>query len=156
MQDHYLKSPMISEEISNQVNRLVNQLDQIKYISKSGFWLSTEELVILLNLESSFVGRLNLKIASQDQNYSFVWRNFECRLVERQFSQGLWVISDRQDLLPSPVLNSSQEFTNSLAINERQPSSDKSNKGFLIDVSPKEIIPTPYALIDDFIAFPTQ
>lgn len=155
MQDHYLKSPMISEEISNQVNRLVNQLDQIKYISKSGFWLSTEELVILLNLESSFVGRLNLKIASQDQNYSFVWRNFECRLVERLFSQGLWVISDRQDLLPSPVLNSSQEFTNSLAINERQPSSDKSNKGFLIDVSPKEIIPTPYALIDDFLS-PSQ
>lgn len=156
MQDNYLKSPIISEEISNQVNRLVKQLDQIEYISKSGFWLSTEELVILLSLESSFVDKLNLEIASQDRNYSFVWRNFECRLVERQFSQGLWVISDRQDLLSNPILNSSQKSTNELAINDPQLSSDKSNKGFLIDVSPQEeIIPSPYALIDNFLS-PSQ
>ena len=157
MQDQYLKSPILSEEVSNQVDRLVKQLDQIKYISKSGFWLSTEELAILLRLESSFIEKLNLEITSQDQNYSFVWRNFECHLVEKQFSQGFWVISDRQDLSSNPVLSSSQKSGISLTVNESPPSSNKSsaNKGFLIDVSPQEIVPSPYALIDNFLS-PSQ
>lgn len=154
MQDQLLKSPIISEESSQQVERLVKQLGQIQHIVKSGFWVSTEELAILLNLENSFIDKLKLEVASQEQNYSFFWRNFECTLVERQFAKGFWLIKDRQDLLPATTSHASQKAANIFTLNESQSASNHRGS-VLLDVSAEEIIPSPYALIDDFLS-PTQ
>lgn len=154
MQDQHLKSPIISEESSQQVERLVKQLEQIQHIVKAGFWVSTEELAILLNLENSFIDKLKLEVASQEQNYSFFWRNFECTLVERQFAKGFWLIKDRQNLLPTTTSHASQKAANIFTLNESQSASNHRGS-VLLDVSAEEIIPSPYALIDDFLS-PTQ
>ena len=154
MQDQHLKSPIISEESNQQVERLVKQLEHIQHIVKSGFWVSTEELAILLNLENSFIDKLKLEVASQEQNYSFFWRNFECTLVERQFAKGFWLIKDRQDLLPTTGSHTSQKAANVFTVNESQSSSNLRGS-VLLDVSAEEIIPSPYALINDFLS-PTQ
>lgn len=158
MQDQHLKSPIISEESNQQVERLVKQLEHIQHIVQAGFWVSTEELAILLNLENSFIDKLKLEVASQEQNYSFFWRNFECTLVERQFAKGFWLIKDRQDLLPKTAshasLNASQKAANVFTVNEPQSSSNHQGS-VLLDVSAEEIIPSPYALINDFLS-PTQ
>jgi len=151
MQDQHLKSPIISEENSQQIERLVKQLEQIQNIAKSGFWVSTEELAILLNLENSLIDKLRLEVASQDQNYSFFWRNFECTLVERQFAKGFWLITDRQDLLPKNASHNSQKAANIFTVNE-PPSAANHRGSVLLDVAPEEIIPSPYALIDDFLS----
>lgn len=154
MQDQHLKSPIISEESNQQVERLVKQLEHIQHIVQAGFWVSTEELAILLNLENSFIDKLKLEVASQEQNYSFFWRNFECTLVERQFAKGFWLIKDRQDLLPTTGSQVSQKAANVFTVNESQSSSSPRGSA-LLDVSAEEIIPSPYALINDFLS-PTQ
>lgn len=154
MQDQHLKSLIISEDNSHQIDRLVKQLDQIKHIVNSGFWVSTEELEILLGLDNSFVDKLKLEVASQVENYSFFWRNFECTLVERQFAKGFWSIDNRKDLLQDSANNSSQKSANIFTIREPKPSAG--NEAVTLDVSTSEgLIPSPYALIDEFLS-PSQ
>ena len=98
IQIEYLKSRIISEEDRSQANRLIQQLDFVEHIAKQGFWISTDELGLLLNLEQSFIFGLSLEVGSKgskQSSYSFFWRNFECILVERQLKVGFWVIKIR-------------------------------------------------------------
>ncbi|MFN5981358.1 MAG: 2OG-Fe(II) oxygenase, partial [Pseudanabaena sp.] len=154
MQDQHLKSPIISDENNQRIELLFKQIEQIQHIVKSGFWVSTEELAMLLKLENSFIDKLKLEVASQDQKYSFFWRNFECILVERQFAKGFWLITNRQDLLPNTASHNSQKAANIFTVNESQ-SAANHRGSILLDVSPEEIIPSHYALINEFLS-PSQ
>lgn len=154
MQDQHLKSPIISDENNERIELLFKQIEQIQHIVKSGFWVSTEELAMLLKLENSFIDKLKLEVASQDQKYSFFWRNFECILVERQFAKGFWLITNRQDLLPNTASHNSQKAANIFTVNESQ-SAANHRGSILLDVSPEEIIPSHYALINEFLS-PSQ
>lgn len=144
MQDQYSPSTIISEEHSQQLERLTKQLNTIKSLADSSFWLSTDELVILLNLDHSFVEKLNFEVGLQNQNYGFLWRNFECKLVECQFAKGFWTIRNRQDLLKSPDNHSLQIIQESQLLTK---------ESLTVDVAiAEEIIPTPYALIENFLS----
>jgi len=154
MQDQHLKSPIISDENNQRIELLFKQIEQIQHIVKSGFWVSTEELAMLLKLENSFIDKLKLEVASQDQKYSFFWRNFECILVERQFAKGFWLITNRQDLLLNTASHNSQKAANIFTVNESQ-SAANHRGSILLDVSPEEIIPSHYALINEFLS-PSQ
>ncbi|MEI6331240.1 MAG: 2OG-Fe(II) oxygenase [Pseudanabaena sp.] len=150
IQTEYLKSRIISEEDKCQVTRLIQQLDYIEHIAKSGFWMSTEDLGLLLNLEQSFIYGLNLEVESKRANYSFFWRNFECILVERQLEIGFWLIKHRQDISQNLDIHTVPRSQPILSINEPKPS--RINDSILLDNSPKaEIVPSPYALIDNFL-----
>jgi len=150
IQAEYLRSRIISEDDKCQATRLIEQLDCIEHIAKSGFWISTDELGLILNLEQNFIYRLNLEVESEQASYSFFWRNFECVLVDRQLKIGFWLIKHRQDILPSTDIHSLPKPTSILGIREPRPSTI--NDSILLDNSPEsEIILSPYALIDNFL-----
>jgi Rps23 Pro-64 3,4-dihydroxylase Tpa1-like proline 4-hydroxylase len=148
-----LKSKTISEDPNYQVENLIQQLDNVKHIAESDFWISTDELRLLLSLDDNFVERLNKKVASQIEDYKFSWRNFECILVDRQFGRGFWAIRQKPDLLRNTNNSSAQIPAYLPAIQDPKPTTSES---ILLKITPDiEIIPSPYALIDDFLT-PSQ
>ncbi|PZO36789.1 MAG: hypothetical protein DCF19_20645 [Pseudanabaena frigida] len=152
MQTKHLKSKIISEDNSDFLDRLVHQLDKVKHIAESGFWLSTDEIGVLLNLESIFIDTLDLEVNSQTKSYSFFWRNFECVLVDRQLKKGFWEIRNRKQVLQNT--NNHQSPENHLSIQDPKPSTINETITLKIPTD-AEIIPSPYALIEDFLS-PTQ
>ena len=147
MQSNHLKSQITSEDASHQLERLVQQLDVVKHIAEAGFWLATDELGILLNLEHSFIDSLNLEVQSQTKSYRFSWRNFDCVLVDRQFERGFWSIKNKQNtnvsISPEPECVATIQDTKPLTNNDL----------VSLNISIKEeVIPSPYALIDDFLS----
>jgi Rps23 Pro-64 3,4-dihydroxylase Tpa1-like proline 4-hydroxylase len=151
MKAQQLKSQIISESSNNQIDYLIQQLDNVRHIAESGFWISTDELRILLSLDDRFIDNLNKQVGSPIQDYRFSWRNFDCILVDRQFGKGFWAIRIKQDVLPSTDHHSAQIPTYLPTIQDPQPSTN--NESSVLKVAPSnEIIPSPYALIDDFLS----
>jgi Rps23 Pro-64 3,4-dihydroxylase Tpa1-like proline 4-hydroxylase len=151
MKAQHLKSKTISENTNYQVEQLIQQLDNIKHIADSDFWISTDELKILLSLDNNFVERLNKEVSSQIQDYRFSWRNFECILIDRQFGQGFWAIRQKTDVFVNTNNSSLQIPAYLPAIQDPKPSTTR--ESILLKIPPDpEIIPSPYALIDDFLS----
>ena len=151
MKAQHLKSKTISEDTNYQVEQLIQQLDNVKHIADSDFWISTDEIKILLSLDHSFVERLHKKVASQIQDYRFSWRNFECILVDRQFGKGFWAIRKKLDVLLNTNNSSAQISTYLPEIQDPKPSA--TSESILLKIPPDpDIIPSPYALIDDFLS----
>ena len=151
MKAQHLKSKTISEDTNYQVEQLIQQLDNVKHIADSDFWISTDEIKILLSLDDSFVERLHKKVASQIQDYRFSWRNFECILVDRQFGKGFWAIRKKLDVLLNINNSSAQISTYLPEIQDPKPSA--TSESILLKIPPDpDIIPSPYALIDDFLS----
>jgi Rps23 Pro-64 3,4-dihydroxylase Tpa1-like proline 4-hydroxylase len=151
MKAQHLKSKTISEDTSYQVEHLIHQLDNVKHIAESDFWISTDELKILLSLDDNFVERLNKEVSSQIQDYRFSWRNFECILVDRQFGKGFWAIRKKLDVLLNTNNSSAQISTYLSEIQDPKPSA--TSESILLKIPPDpDIIPSPYALIDDFLS----
>lgn len=146
-----MKPKVILEDSNQQVARLVQQLENVKHLAESGFWLSTDELGLLLNLDSNFIDSLNQDVNTQISSSSFFWRNFECVLVDRQFKKGFWEIRYRQDVLQKTdgKLTSKSEFLT--VIRDPQPSTIAESHTFKTLPEP-EIIASPYALIDNFLS----
>ena len=46
MKAQHLKSKTISEDTNYQVEQLIQQLDNVKHIADSDFWISTDEIKI--------------------------------------------------------------------------------------------------------------
>jgi Rps23 Pro-64 3,4-dihydroxylase Tpa1-like proline 4-hydroxylase len=151
MKAQQLKSKIIFEDSNPQIDYLIQQLGNVKHIADSGFWLSTDELQILLSLDDSFIDSLNKKVVSQIQDYRFSWRNFDCILVDRQFGKGFWAIRPKQDVSLSTNNNSAQISAYLPIIQDPKPSIN--NESIILNLAPEaEIIPSPYALIDDFLS----
>ena len=151
MKAQRLKSKIISEDSNCQIDCLIQQLDNVKHIAESGFWVSTDELRLLLSLDDSLIDSLNEKVVSQIQDYRFSWRNFECILVDRQLGKVFWAIRTKQDVLPSTNNNSAQIPAYLPIIQDPKPSTN--NESIILNLAPEaEVIPSPYALIDDFLS----
>ena len=153
MQSQQLKSKIISEDYNYQIERLIQQLDHINHIAESGFWISTDEIEVLLNLDNNFIETLEVK--SQTQDHRFFWRNFECVLVDRQLERDFWVIKKRENRSSNIELkvdnDSSQKSVHLSTIED--PKLSTNNESFLLSLAPEpEIIPSPYALIDNFLS----
>ena len=72
MKAQHLKSKTISEDTNYQVEQLIQQLDNVKHIADSDFWISTDEIKILLSLDHSFVERLHKKVAFKFKTIDFL------------------------------------------------------------------------------------
>ncbi|CAN1208763.1 2OG-Fe(II) oxygenase [Tumidithrix helvetica PCC 7403] len=70
------------------VENLVRQLDAVQHIADSGYWLTTEELSLLLGLDSATTASFIYK----KESYCFAWRNFNCTLMSRQDKLSFWSI----------------------------------------------------------------
>ncbi|ELS31774.1 MULTISPECIES: 2OG-Fe(II) oxygenase [Pseudanabaena] len=161
-------SEIISEDKICQVESLIKQLDLVRHIAESGFWLSTDELAILLNLDGSFIRSLDNEIAAPNPNYKFFWRNFECILADRQFEKGFWLLRTRDNSLVNTSINKDQErgqeFSKGAANHTNQASNSAiTSKTITSEAIPSEaislnpppetkVIPTPYALIENFLS----
>ncbi len=65
------------------MQNLFSQLELVQRFAREGFWVTTEELGHLLEVDPQ-------QFQGQQQ---FPWRNFVCRLVEQQHNQQFWQIS---------------------------------------------------------------
>ncbi|MDX2256175.1 MAG: 2OG-Fe(II) oxygenase [Pseudanabaenaceae cyanobacterium bins.39] len=137
-----MPSNVFSEERSHRMHLLIQQLECIQHLVESGFWLSTHELELLLNLEPSFVEHLQSLVKSQQINAKVSWRNLNVCLVDCQFSEGFWTIKERQTTKLPTKLHSSPSVISTLDI----PTSN-----FIHPSAQSEIIPSPYALIENFL-----
>ncbi|MCA1904514.1 MAG: 2OG-Fe(II) oxygenase [Cyanobacteria bacterium KgW148] len=72
---------------------LLNQLELVQRFAKEGFWVTTEELGHLLEIDP-------LQFQGQRQ---FPWRNFVCSLVEQQHNQQFWQISPHNSAVVAPA-----------------------------------------------------
>jgi Rps23 Pro-64 3,4-dihydroxylase Tpa1-like proline 4-hydroxylase len=81
----------MQEPLPSKIHALIQQLELVKYIADSEFWLATEELCTLLELDASALDTLKAKEVS----FQFAWRNFICTLVSYQGSQKLWQITSQ-------------------------------------------------------------
>jgi Rps23 Pro-64 3,4-dihydroxylase Tpa1-like proline 4-hydroxylase len=89
----------IQENDLVKIENLVRQLDSVQHIADLGYWLTTEELSLLLGLESSFATALIYKTES----YQFAWRNYDCVLMRRQDKFSFWQVrSQTAQKLESP------------------------------------------------------
>ncbi|MEE3715760.1 2OG-Fe(II) oxygenase [Tumidithrix elongata RA019] len=93
----------IQESDLGKVENLVRQLDAVKHIADSGYWLTTEELSMLLGLDSATTASFVYK----KESYGFAWRNFDCTLMRRQDKLSFWSIrSQTSQTLEFQNLNS--------------------------------------------------
>lgn len=74
------------------IDALVKQLDLVKHLAESGYWISTEEVCVLLDLDAAALQTLNFK----EPLYSFAWRNFVITQIGRQDMTRMWAIADQQ------------------------------------------------------------
>ena len=151
MKAQHRKPQIISEDTHCQVNSLIQRLDNVKHIADSGFWISTTELKLLLSLDETFINSLNKKVLSQPQNCKFSWRNFECTLVDHQFGESFWAINTKQNLLinNNDALSQTQTYVSEIPDYKQSTLSDS----IVLKIPPEvEVIPSPYALIDDFLS----
>jgi len=148
----------IPTEKNNPIETLIKQLDLVKHIAESDYWLLTSELVSLLELDTIFVEELNKKLVSQIQDYQFSWRNFECILInyqtnhqvcpDYQFGQRLWAMRMIQD--SALKSNASTKLEYPLTIGVPQTLQEFPSKSLNIALN-SEIMPSPYALIENFL-----
>jgi Rps23 Pro-64 3,4-dihydroxylase Tpa1-like proline 4-hydroxylase len=81
------------------MDSLVRQLDLVQHIAESGYWVTTDELGLLLDLEASIANSLKFK----EMLFSFAWRNFICTYINRQGNSCYWSI-DKQTINQQPFL----------------------------------------------------
>jgi Rps23 Pro-64 3,4-dihydroxylase Tpa1-like proline 4-hydroxylase len=81
------------------MDSLVRQLDLVQHITESGYWVTTDELGLLLDLEASIANSLKFK----ETQFSFAWRNFVCTYISRQGNSCYWSIA-KQPINQKPSL----------------------------------------------------
>ncbi|AFY71569.1 Prolyl 4-hydroxylase alpha subunit [Thalassoporum mexicanum PCC 7367] len=75
----------------SQIEGLVKNLDLVKHIAESGYWVSTKELCALFDLTIATATSLDTKALM----YKFAWRNFVCTHVGRQNNTVFWQITSQ-------------------------------------------------------------
>jgi Rps23 Pro-64 3,4-dihydroxylase Tpa1-like proline 4-hydroxylase len=71
------------------MDSLVRQLDLIQHIAESGYWVTTDELCLLLDIDAAIANSLKFK----ETLFSFAWRNFVCTYISRQGNTCYWSIA---------------------------------------------------------------
>ncbi len=155
----------ISEDRSQSIQRLMQQLDHVNHAANSGFWLTTEELAALLNLDDSVVHDLRIQVKSlqssssqvTNSSHKFTWRNFECVVVDCQpniknckTDTAYWQIYKQPDNSVVPNLKAIQSQPSQPNERSPQPQTLTIESPIVPNAEP-EIIPSPFAIIDNFL-----
>jgi Rps23 Pro-64 3,4-dihydroxylase Tpa1-like proline 4-hydroxylase len=123
---------------SNEVDRLLKQLDLVKRLAESNYWLTTEELCLLLGFDEVFLQSLN----AQKDHYNFAWRNFMVMQMERQNNLSMWAIAEQsQKPDQKPDQTTSQVLTAPKTLYKLKAESDEG-----------EVFPSVYVAIEDFLS----
>jgi Rps23 Pro-64 3,4-dihydroxylase Tpa1-like proline 4-hydroxylase len=87
----------MQEPLQSKIHALIQQLELVKYITDSEFWLTTEELSTLLELD---IGALDA-LSTKEIAFQFAWRNFFCTLVSEQGGHKMWQIAGQSTVKAS-------------------------------------------------------
>jgi Rps23 Pro-64 3,4-dihydroxylase Tpa1-like proline 4-hydroxylase len=150
----------MQEHLPSKIHALIQQLELVRHISDSEFWLATEELCTLLELDASALDTLKTKEIS----FQFAWRNFVCTLVSYQGSHKLWQITkqatvktsaleivnqaEKAYLFPSLISHTSYNsiVANSSAAQQLQNTATVSSQ-FM-----SEVLPSHFVQVQDFLS----
>jgi Rps23 Pro-64 3,4-dihydroxylase Tpa1-like proline 4-hydroxylase len=116
----------LTEEELKRIEAIPRRLDAIRLVTEINYWVSTEELGVLLQLSPEAIAFLK----SQKELYEFQWRNLTCILSEIQNGVGYWTIRLR---------------------NSRRAAPPKLEDGVAAD--PDRVYPSVYAQIKDFLTW---
>ncbi len=73
----------------SRIDGLMRQLDAVKHIAEAGYWVTTEELCLLLDWGVEAIAALD----TREPLHSFAWRNFTCTLTAQQQKTNYWRIT---------------------------------------------------------------
>ena len=151
----------MQEHPQTKVHALIQQLELVKHITDSEFWLATEELCTLLELDATALDTLRTKEVS----FQFAWRNFICTLVSYQGSHKLWqitsqskvkssnleIVNQAEKAYLSPSLVSHNSYNNIVANSSviRTQQLHSSAKGSSQSIP--EVLPSHFVQVQDFL-----
>jgi len=142
---------MPNPEKIQKIDFLLKHLSLVNQFAQSGYWISTDELCMLLSFDNSELEILNSKEIS-DQ---FEWRNFSYTQVACQGSTKMWVISDNGNKKSElPKLSESPKLSDASAPNFLMPSQASLDSPSLISKpigQEGETIVAEYAWIENFL-----
>ncbi len=150
------------------IDSLMRQLDLVKHITESGYWVTTDELGLLLDLEGSIANSLKFK----ELLFSFTWRNFICTHISCQGNFRYWSIAkqvanhetriDEQVKIPEiqtkelTEIASNGQQSNSLMFSAVPSKTQPTEAIFLQDscaptTQTEEVLPSHFAQIENFL-----
>ena len=100
------------------IDALIDRLDAVKHLAESGYWITTEELCVLLELDTSALQSLNFK----EPLYTFAWRNFIFTQIASQDTVRMWSIADQQQRTNRVSIESESKKLQIEVVNDRQTS----------------------------------
>lgn len=116
----------LTEEDLKRIEAIPRRLDAIRLVTEINYWVSTDELAVLLQLSPEAVDFLK----RQRELYEFQWRNLTCILSEVQDGVGYWTIRLRNALRSAPKLGDALAATD-----------------------PNRVYPSVYAQVKDFLTW---
>jgi Rps23 Pro-64 3,4-dihydroxylase Tpa1-like proline 4-hydroxylase len=90
------------------IQTLIQQLDAIKHIAEAGYWLTTEEICLLLSFDPAMVVILKAK----ELNFSFLWRNYIFIYISLQGNSQCWQIQQQSKVALPTLANAQVELAN--------------------------------------------
>ncbi len=146
----------------SKIHALIQQLDLVKHVTDSEFWLATEELCTLLELDASTLGTLRTK----ELSFQFAWRNFICTLVSYQGSRKLWKITSQSTVkastmeianqaekaYSSPSLLSHNFYNNIIANSSTAQRHQPKSAAMAASQSVQEVLPSHFIQLQDFLS----
>ncbi|QHV00354.1 2OG-Fe(II) oxygenase [Synechocystis sp. CACIAM 05] len=153
---------IMQEPLQTKLHAVIQQLNLVKQVSDSEFWITTEELCILLEFD---VETLNM-LKTQEVLFQFAWRNFVCTLVSHQGNYKLWQIinqSQVESYSQSTVSQAEKSYAYSSLINHKF-YNDLANNSSIGQVKIKqqftsvtsqvspEILPSHFVQVKDFLS----
>ncbi len=153
----------MQESHLTKINTLVQQLDLVRHLATSEYWLTTEELCLLLELDTNALELLKTK----EPLFQFAWRNFVCTFVSHQSNTKLWQItiySPPQAPIKTNVEQSEKAYAATSLIphnayNDSGSSSNltqsqhltRSSQASVGSNAPDDVLPSHYVQIQNFL-----
>ncbi|CAN1211138.1 Fe2OG dioxygenase domain-containing protein [Tumidithrix helvetica PCC 7403] len=150
---HPKSSPPEQKSKPIKIDALLKQLDLVKHLADSDYWITTEELGVLLDFDTSLLEWLN----RQAPLYSFSWRNFIVTQQGYQNHARMWSIADQQkktspiEIAPERKQPLIQPVSNleagriAIAPEQHKLKSEK-------DEDESEVLPSPYVILENFLS----
>jgi Rps23 Pro-64 3,4-dihydroxylase Tpa1-like proline 4-hydroxylase len=134
----------MQEPLQTTIDKVIQQLNLVKQISDSEFWITTEELCILLEFDTDTLNTLK----TQEILFQFAWRNFICTLVSHQGNYKLWQIINQ-----SKIESFSQGIVSQAKKSYSSPSLIQTEQQLarVTPQAPLEILPSHFIQVGDFL-----
>jgi Rps23 Pro-64 3,4-dihydroxylase Tpa1-like proline 4-hydroxylase len=135
----------MQEPLQNTIDKVIQQLNRVKQISDSKFWITTEELGTLLELD---IDTLNT-LTSQAILFQFAWRNFICTLVSCQGNYKLWQITNQSELeaFSQGIVSQAEKAHSSVGQIEKTQQFNT-----VISQASSEILPSHFVQVENFLS----